>query len=101
MKAIIYCRPTAKGIHSFYMAVGKDSYYLFSQPYRKGVDEYFRKGVVIDRALKFSKSRNDAAILRTMTKLPVYIKYIEKEFDIQVLEQTKKKAWRNKKRKCA
>lgn len=26
-----------------------------------------------------------------MTKIPMYIKYVEKEYDIEVLEQTKKK----------
>lgn len=29
-----------------------------------------------------------------MTKIPMYIKYIEKEYDIEVLEQTKKKTGR-------
>ena len=101
MKAIIYCKPTAKGVHSFYISIGKDRYYLFSQPYRKGVDDYFRRGVVIDHAIKYSKAHNDAAIRRTMQKLPGHIKYIEKEYDIQVLEKTKKKAWRKRRKECA
>ena len=37
MKTTIYCRPTAKGVHSFYLMVGTEEFFLFSQAYRKGV----------------------------------------------------------------
>lgn len=95
MRATIYCKPSAKGIHSFYLVTADAEYYLFSQDYRKGVHEYFCKGVRIDEATDFSKSRRDNAIRRTMTKIPVYIKYIEKEYGVEVLEQTKRKHQRN------
>lgn len=91
MKATIYCESSSKGIHSFYLVTSVNEYYMFSQNYRKGVHEYFNKGVRIDEATDFSKSRRDNAIRRTMTKIPVYIKYIEKEYGVEVLEQTKRK----------
>lgn len=91
MKATIYCEPTSKGVHSFYLITSENKYYLFSQDYRKGVHEYFRKAISIDEAMDFSKSHRDAAIRRTMAKIPMYIKYIEKEYEIEVLEQTKRK----------
>lgn len=100
MKATIYCELTAKGVHSFFLITSKAEYFLFSQDYRKGVNEYFNKGVHLDEAINFSRSRKDNAIRRTMTKIPMYIKYVEKEYGIEVLEQTKKKN-RQASRHCA
>ncbi len=102
MKPVIYCVKN-NGIHSFFMFFGKEKYYLFCQNYRKGVQEYYSKGVSLNESINFSKSRNDSAIIRTMSKLPMYIRYIEKEFGIEVLEQTKKKSryYNNGLNKCA
>ncbi len=91
MKAKIYCKPTSRGIHSFYLTVGGQEYYLFSQNYRKGVQEYYAKGVFIDQSMNYSRTHGDEALIRTMTKIPMYINYIEKEYGIEVLEQTKKR----------
>jgi hypothetical protein len=55
------------------------------------VDEYFKGGVILERAIDFGKSRQNEAIQRTMQKLPSYIKYIEKEYEIQILNKTIKK----------
>lgn len=89
MKTTIYCKPTAKGVHSFYLMVGTEEFFLFSQAYRKGVEEYYGRGVRIDESMKYSRAHNDSAITRTMDKIPMYVKYIEKEYAIEVLEQTK------------
>lgn len=91
MKDTIYCRTTDKGVHSFYLSSNGTSYYLFSQDYRRGVNAYYRKGVLLDRALDYGRSDNDVAVIRTMGKLPSYIRYIEKEYGIQVLKKTAKK----------
>ena len=46
MKGVkIYCKATAKGVHSFFPTAEGNEYYLFSQNYRKGVQEYFGRGV--------------------------------------------------------
>lgn len=95
MKTTIICEPTAKGIHTFYLTFDNQRYYLFSQNYRKGVQEYFGKGVLIKEAMDYSKSRNDSAIMRTMSKIPTHIKYVEHEYDIAVFEQTKKRNSKN------
>jgi hypothetical protein len=55
------------------------------------VKEYFGRGVHIDAAMDFSRAHNDTAILNTMRKLPSYIKYIEKEYGIEVLRKTARK----------
>lgn len=103
MKTMIYCKPTQQGVHSFYLVTGGEEYFLFSQNSRKGVQEYFSRGVTIDDSMKFAKTKNDSAIIRTMTKLPMYIRYIEKEYEIEVYEQTKRRnrQFEYKTRKCA
>ena len=37
---MIYCEPTARGVHTFFLVVNGKEYYLFSQNYRKGVHAY-------------------------------------------------------------
>ena len=91
MKTTIYCKRTEKGMHNFYLLTGGEEFYLFTQNFRKGVQEYFGQGVSLARACDYSKSRKDSAIIKTMDKIPMFIKYIEKESGILVLEQTKKK----------
>lgn len=91
MKATIYCEPTSKGVHSFFLITAEEKYFLFSQDYRQGVHDYYKKGVLLEEATNFSKSHRDNAIRRTMTKIPMYIKYIEKEYGVEILEQTKKR----------
>lgn len=99
MKITIYCKPTDKGIHSFFVKVNDLEFFLFSQKYRVGVHKHFSKGVSLKEAFDFSNIHKDAAIEKTMDKLPMYIKYIEKEYNVSIFNQTKKKL--NKKfKKC-
>lgn len=88
MKAFISCRTTSQGIHSFYLTYCGQELFLFQQNYRHGVDEFFSKGVELNQAIRFSHAHHDSAIIRTMEKLPLYIRYIEKEHAIAVLDQT-------------
>jgi hypothetical protein len=91
MAAFISCTPTAKGVHGFYIEASGETHFLFSQDYRRGVNKYFRDGVRLDDALNFSRAKGDCAIERTMEKLPSYIKYIEREYDLEILRKTAKK----------
>lgn len=92
MRNMIYCEPTERGVHSFFLVANGKEYYLFSQNYYKGVHLYYSNGVPLTQAFNYSKTHNDFALMRTMSKLPKYIKYVEKEYGIQVLEKTKKKS---------
>ena len=91
MKAIIYCDTKTHGVHSFYLMFNGCEYFLFNQNYRKGVQEYFSRGVSLAESTDYSRSHKDSAIIKTMSKIPVYIKYLEKEYAIEVFEQTKKR----------
>ena len=59
---------------------------------------YFRDGVRLDDALIFTRAKGDNAIKRTMEKLPSYIKYIEREYDLEILRKTAKKNAKHLKR---
>ena len=100
MKSTVYCTLTDKGVHTFYLVAEGQEYYLFRQNYRRGVNNFFRDGVNIDRAIDFSKARHDDALIRTMQKLPMYIKYIEKCYGVEVLRATAKRNSVMRGRKC-
>ena len=59
MKEMIFCKPTGKGIHSFYLETSDRIYFLFSQDYRKGVQNYYSSGVRIDESFNYGKSHVD------------------------------------------
>ena len=102
MKNTIFCKTTSKGIHSFYIKNNGNEYFLFHQDYRKGVNSYYKNGVCLDEATNYSKSRNDDAIKRTMSKILMYVRYAEKEYGFEALKQTAKKNQKyGKKRLCA
>ena len=91
MKTQIYCRTTDKGVHTFYLRHDGLDYYLFRQDYRRGVNDFFRKGIRLDQAYDYAKAKHDSAIIRTLSKLPSHIRYIENEYGIVVLRKTQRK----------
>lgn len=91
MNTRIYCRATQNGTHSFYVSVMNKEYFLFSQDFRQGVQAYYKNGVRLDEATNYSKAHNDSAIKRTMTKIPIFIEYIEKEYGIVIYEKKAQK----------
>lgn len=90
----IYCKKETDR-HDFFMATDKEEYYLFSQSVKKSVDSFYKRGVLLDKALNHGIGRKDHAVHHTMDKLRKYIKYVEAQHDIVVLRQTDKKS------KCA
>ena len=101
MKTTIYCKPTSKVIHSFYLLIGTEEFFLFSQAYRKGVEDFYGRGVHIVESMNYSKAHKDSAVIRTMKKIPMYVRYVEKEYVIEILEQTKKRSSHNYRMRCA
>ena len=79
MANFIYSKTTSKDKQTFYLVSQDREYYLFTQKFHRGVKSFFHNKVLLKDALDVSKSRHDTALIKTMTKLPIYIKYIEKE----------------------
>ncbi len=100
MANFIYSRTTDKDKQSFYLVNNDREYYLFTQAFRKGVKAYFHNRVLLRDALDVSKGHRDTALIRTKTKLPMYIRRVEKEYGITVLESTLKKQSRVRNNLC-
>lgn len=88
MQAKIFCRTVAKGKQSFYMTVNGQKYFLFTQDYRVSNKEYFQNGVSISEINNYS-GVHSTAVRKTLDKLPIYIRYVEKEFGVAIYEKTK------------
>ena len=86
----IVCRQNGY-MHDFFVITDGVRYYLFTQKFRRGVDEFYRMAMPLGKAIKHGCGKGDRAIHRTMDKLRIYIKYIEKENDIIILEETRRK----------
>lgn len=95
MSSKIFSKITEKGKQSLYLKTNGKEYYLFSQNYRRSVKEYYSTPISLDRALDFSCG-DGHAVRRTMEKLRAYIPYVEKEYNISVLNKTIKHQRPNK-----
>ena len=98
MANTIYCETTAKGVQSFFINANGETHFLFSQNFRKGVKDYFERGVRIDEAINFKRANGNSAIIHTMEKLPAYIRYVEREYGMEVLRKTARKNQTNKRK---
>jgi len=87
----VLCKCNNKGFLDFYLRANEKELFMFSQKYKYGSREFFEKGVSLDKALDTTKSHGNYAILLVMKKLPVYLRFLEKEHNIQLLEKTKNK----------
>lgn len=74
MKATVYCKTTDKDMQTFYLVAGGTEYFLFHQSFRRGVKEYYGRGVTLNEAINFGRSKHNTALINTMEKLPAYIK---------------------------
>lgn len=90
MKTMIYCTKK-NNQNNFYMNYEGEDYYLFTQAYHKSANEFYKNGVSLDKAWDYKKSRKNPVLIKTMDKLKPYIKYVEREFSISVLECTRKR----------
>ncbi len=91
-RVYVCCRDTkTKGIIAYYIISGQGEYFLFTQKFRHSSYDYFHNGIPLEKAIKHP-SRNDAAISNTIRRILPSIHYIEKTYDIQLLNKTKKAA---------
>lgn len=91
MQTKIYCKEQKRGTLSFYLNHMGVDYFLFYQHFKSGTNDYYKNGVSLDEAINYSRGQRNRAVFKTMDKIPMYIKYIEKENNIQVLNKTKAK----------
>ena len=88
MKVKVMCRTVEKGQQAFFVKVDGKEYFLFQQEFRKSVKDFFQNGVSVNATNNYS-SAHSTAVRRTLDKLPSYLHYIEKEYDVEIYEKTK------------
>ena len=88
MKTKVICKEFDKGTLSFYAIVDGKEYFLFQQGYKKTVYDYFMKGVNVNATNDYSNAHSHT-VRKTLDKLPSYIRYVEKEYDIEIYQKTK------------
>lgn len=92
MSTIITCKQNKVGKHNFFIEHQGKEYYLFCQPYHRGVNIYFTNGVSLNNVLNYKTAKGDHKVIKTMSKMKMYIKYIETEYDIKILKNTIQKS---------
>ena len=98
MKSIISCKKDNLGGHSFYINHQGKEYYLFSQNYHQSVNTLFSNGVSILKVFDFKIAKGNYNVKKTISKMRMYIRYIEKEYDLKILNKTLNKGIINKKK---
>ena len=98
MKNYIYCTTTAKGKQTFYLMAKGIKYFLFVQAYRRSNKEVFEQGIYLFDLRKLKKHCS-FSVRHTAEKIPAYIRYIEQEYCISVMEMTKRKQEVHKRKK--
>ncbi len=91
MKTKVICRTTNEDTLAFYVSVNGKEYFLFNQEYKRSIKEHFKSGLDIHAVGNYSSVRSQS-VQKILDKLPAYIHYIEKEYDVAIFEKTKKKA---------
>ena len=97
MKTTIFCKKTQDNKQKFFVKVGNETYYLFQQEFRIGNEKFFRNGVGLHEINNYSNISN-LDVRKTLDKLPAYLHYIEKEYDVVIYKKTKKKHETKKKK---
>lgn len=83
----IVCQNSSqKGIINFYMLRGECSYYLFSQKYRHSIWDFFRNGVLFEKALDYGKAKHDVAIINVMQRIRRHISYMLRTENVEIPE---------------
>ena len=98
MKNYIFCTTTAKGEQTFYLMAQGTKYFLFAQAYRRSNKEVFEQGISLFDLRKLKKHCS-YSVRHTIQKLPGYIRYVEQECGIIVMEMTKRKQESHKRKK--
>ena len=107
MKTTIQCKQNKLGGHAFYIKHEGTDYLLFNQKYHNKVNQTFSVGLDLRNSLDPKTAKGDVNVLKTISKMKMYIKYIEKEFQVKILDSSinkgvlnKKKVYKEKYRDC-
>ena len=98
MKTVIQCEKTRLGDHAFYIMHNRTKYLLFVQKYYQDVNNVFSNGIDLNKAINPKTAKGAAPVSKTIDKMKLYIKYIEKEYQVKILDASINKGVRNKRK---
>lgn len=75
---------------AFFLDYNGKRYFLFTQKYNRSVFNHFRNGVHISKMLEHHSNENKI-YSKTIQRINMMVKYIEREYDIQVFKNSCKK----------
>lgn len=78
IKGKVTITKTRNHIHFYYMTEN-NRLYLFTNKFTKGLYTYFRNGKLIGELSKYKNGTRNPRADKTVTKIPMYIKYVMKE----------------------
>ena len=90
MRAKVFCKEMERGWLTFYVTAQGKEYFLFRQTFKKTVKDYFQNGIGVHAVGSFAAARGEA-VKKTLEKLPLYLKYVEKEYQVQIYEKCNEK----------
>lgn len=64
---------------NFYLISKQGRFYLFTQPFSKGVYNFFRNGKSENQLKSYSKWNSNKRLDKTIEKIPMYVQYVLKE----------------------
>ena len=80
MKGKIVISKTTDYIHFYWTGSTFGKLYLFSQKFSKGVFDFFCHGRSVMEVRSFKQWNRNPRLDKTITKLPIYMKYAWKEY---------------------
>lgn len=89
----IHCVPGNEGRSlSFFVKQGDESHFLFMQNFNSTAYDFYKHGVSLEKAMsfKYGKKLKCSLMTKVSEKIRRYLKYIEKEYDMVILNKTRK-----------
>ena len=84
----VYCVP-GNGVMYFYLKAKDGDHYLCGKPYNHRVRKMFENGISVDEIFSKRSHAYDSVFWNIFDDLPKHIKYIEKEYDLQITKKSK------------
>ena len=69
---------TEKAFIEFYLKTKEGAFWLFTQPFSKGVYDWFKDGRAEGEILSFTKWKNNERLGKTIARIPREIRYVQK-----------------------
>lgn len=89
MMTAIFCKTTAKGKQSYYVTNGAQNIILFTAAFRKSNKEYFGSGCTVSDVFK-ARRHYSTSVRHVAERIISAIKYIEREYELSIFDQTAK-----------